>query len=161
MTDRGVPTCNPDTLTPCTVCDQPMHVGRPRGTASSRCTQGHYRHGAHGRCRRCHDADRRRGVPTDGGPARVITDTSWQARARCRGANLDLFFPRFKRGENVRHRLEPVAARWCRPCPVRAQCHQQAEDLREHGLWAGVWRRHYGNTYRATPMWPDAAQKAS
>jgi WhiB family redox-sensing transcriptional regulator len=56
----------------------------------------------------------------------------WRARAACRGANTELFFP--GRGADLRS-----ARALCESCPVSRECLDVAlEDDRLDGIWGGL-----------------------
>lgn len=82
----------------------------------------------------------------EGAPARstlvaAIVDllgdgAEWRARAACRGADVDVFFP--TRGGDV----GPALA-FCRRCPVAAECADYALDNGERfGVWGGLAARN-------------------
>jgi WhiB family redox-sensing transcriptional regulator len=80
------------------------------------------------------------GVPTllhvaelVGADAVALTRHEWRARAACRGADPELFFP--ERGAS----LEPALS-YCRSCPVRVECLQYAVERPANtvlGIWGG------------------------
>ncbi|MDR0343094.1 MAG: WhiB family transcriptional regulator [Nocardiopsaceae bacterium] len=61
----------------------------------------------------------------------------WWARAACRSADPDLFFPVSSAGLS---RIQVAAAKeLCARCQVRAECLQHALQAREvHGVWGGT-----------------------
>lgn len=68
------------------------------------------------------------------------TDTSWQDRALCRGADPNLFFPP-QTAETKEEKLarEARAKEVCVRCPVRSQCLAYALRTREpFGIWGGL-----------------------
>lgn len=77
-------------------------------------------------------------------PTLVDTDARWMADALCRGADVDLWFPRTKKSgiaEPVEawqaHDFEP-AKRICDQCPVAAQCERYATvNGFDFGMWGG------------------------
>lgn len=153
--------CDPATLTArCIDCDDLMHVGGRRNTRSGRCCEGHYRHAARGKCRRCNQRDeyqtRRRTTQTDAPPPPPFVDNPhWRDRAACRDADWALFFPDLRAGQPARPTLEPTATRWCQPCPVRADCGAYADQTKSVGLWGAVYRRWRGNTYERVKVLND------
>lgn len=59
---------------------------------------------------------------------------AWQKRAKCRGMNPEIFFP--KRGDS----LEPAKA-ICATCPVQGPCRMQSIEFNEYnGVWGGEGR---------------------
>jgi WhiB family redox-sensing transcriptional regulator len=59
----------------------------------------------------------------------------WRARAACRDADPELFFP-IRSGADI-----SAAVAICAACPVRAECYKFAEATQQvHGVWAGVDR---------------------
>lgn len=59
-------------------------------------------------------------------------DTTWMARASCRGMDPDLFFP--ARGESPQ---DAIAV--CATCPVRRHCLDYALATgMKHGIWGGT-----------------------
>jgi WhiB family transcriptional regulator, redox-sensing transcriptional regulator len=77
--------------------------------------------------------------------AAALAEQSWRQRAACRGVPVETFFP--ERGAS----LEP-ALRYCRPCPVRAECLAYARraggDKVLQGVWGGVSTRGRRPGYR-------------
>lgn len=150
--------CDPGTLTAhCIDCDQPMHVGGRRNTRSGRCNQGHYRHTAHGKCRRCNQRDdyhtrRRQTAPP---PPPVVDNPRWWDHANCAGADPEQFFPHINAGQPARPIVEPTATRWCQPCPVRDACGAYADQTKAIGLYGGMWRRWRGSTYERVKVMDD------
>jgi WhiB family redox-sensing transcriptional regulator len=74
-------------------------------------------------------------------------DLSWQARARCRGSDANLFFsPTHLEAREERLAREALAKAICAACDVRRQCLDFALATREpHGIWGGlneIERRH-------------------
>jgi WhiB family transcriptional regulator, redox-sensing transcriptional regulator len=69
----------------------------------------------------------------------IVYGLSWQDRARCVGAGLDLFFP----DGNDAHRAKAFCAR----CPVWAECLAYGFD-EEHGVWGGLNRGERGRLRR-------------
>lgn len=68
------------------------------------------------------------------------SDGVWHAKASCRGAQADAFFPptRVERRDE-RHDREAAAKAICRSCPVRQPCLDYAIRIREpHGIWGGL-----------------------
>lgn len=67
----------------------------------------------------------------------ALSEGTWRERARCIGADGDLFYP--GKGDSG------GGAKWyCDRCPVRAECLQTALTNREeHGVWGGLtaWQR--------------------
>lgn len=64
-------------------------------------------------------------------------DMSWAVRARCRGRDVDTFFPRVVGIPAVQ--LKEKAAWICRDCPVRRECRETAEaNFEQFGVWGGV-----------------------
>lgn len=66
--------------------------------------------------------------------AMLRTDT-WGSQGLCHGtADPDLFFPPTESQTAV----DAVSALYCGPCPVRAQCLDQAIAMGVGGIWAGT-----------------------
>jgi len=62
---------------------------------------------------------------------------SWQHKAACRGANVELFFPTGATGPAALQIAE--AKQVCMGCSVRDDCLQWAVELGvEHGVWGGL-----------------------
>lgn len=61
----------------------------------------------------------------------LVADSSWRARAACRGLDTNLFFP--ERGDNST--LKEARA-LCATCPVREECLAVADPI--FGLWGGL-----------------------
>jgi WhiB family redox-sensing transcriptional regulator len=64
--------------------------------------------------------------------------TDWRTRARCLGADPELFFP--ERGASTR-----VAKAICGTCPVQTECLAYGTDPEtypSHGIWGGMAERH-------------------
>lgn len=75
---------------------------------------------------------------------------AWQAQARCRGIDPEVFFD---------PELWPQARRVCRQCPVRADCLTHAIAAQEcRGIWGGLTpaerRRHRTDGQRSIPTPP-------
>ena len=66
----------------------------------------------------------------------------WQARARCQGMDVNLFFPdRLELGEAF-DAVVAEAKAVCGACPVRADCLEAALDRGERdGIWGGATER--------------------
>lgn len=65
----------------------------------------------------------------------MIDTSTWRARAACRGADTNLFFP--ERGEST-----AAAKAVCAGCPVASECLDYALDtLEHHGIWGGLSER--------------------
>ena len=61
----------------------------------------------------------------------------WMARAACRGADPELFFP--KNGREAQVTAKYVKATYCNPCPVRNECLQEAvANCELIGIWGGL-----------------------
>lgn len=61
----------------------------------------------------------------------MTSDPTWRARAACRGADPNLFFP--ERGEST-----AAAKAVCNGCPVASECLDYALDAGEkHGIYGG------------------------
>jgi WhiB family redox-sensing transcriptional regulator len=70
-----------------------------------------------------------------------VTATSWRARARCRTEDVDpeLFFPVGTSGPALLQEQE--AKSFCRLCPVRAECLEDALEVpagKDHGIFGGT-----------------------
>ncbi|MCD2186192.1 WhiB family transcriptional regulator [Actinomycetospora soli] len=65
--------------------------------------------------------------------------TAWQARAACRDADPELFFPASDDFTAIETAAQLVAAaKVCHHCPVRRECLTYAVDSgQRHGIWAG------------------------
>jgi WhiB family redox-sensing transcriptional regulator len=62
----------------------------------------------------------------------IVNTRAWTARAACRGADTEIFYP-------ASHDEEAEALALCATCPVRAQCLEDALRNREtHGIWGGT-----------------------
>ncbi|GAA2772960.1 WhiB family transcriptional regulator [Saccharopolyspora taberi] len=85
-----------------------------------------------------------------GADTRAATgDHDWHAHAECDGADLDAFFLRDdERG--IPQRARDAAGDYCKWCPVRRECGDDATATRSHGLWGGAWRDRHpkANRYR-------------
>lgn len=92
---------------------------------------------------------------------RAVRPVRWQARAACRGADREQFFPHVPAGASFRVVTEHVAWRYCHGCPVRVACDDYADRNRELGLWAGAWGRFRGSQYVRTPVIPAVREVAS
>lgn len=63
----------------------------------------------------------------------------WQLRATCRQVETDLFFPQEGETHHGRRGRERAAKRFCRTCPVLAQCRTHALVVGEpFGIWGGT-----------------------
>ncbi|HJP76184.1 MAG TPA: WhiB family transcriptional regulator [Pseudonocardiaceae bacterium] len=74
---------------------------------------------------------------------RPVTEVwDWQLQARCRDADIDVFFhPEQERGE-IKLRREERAKAACRVCPVLEPCRQHALAVHEpYGIWGGMTPR--------------------
>lgn len=59
-------------------------------------------------------------------------DRDWMSRARCRDTDTDWFFA-------ADEYAQMRSARWCRQCPVQAECLQYAlETDSRFGVWGGL-----------------------
>lgn len=57
----------------------------------------------------------------------------WRDRARCRGKDVNLFFP------NSISEGETTIRMFCRRCPVEQECLDWALEKKEdHGIWGGM-----------------------
>lgn len=57
---------------------------------------------------------------------------SWEERAACRGADVELFF-------SVEEDDQKQALEYCARCEVRAECLEEAVNNREmYGIWGGM-----------------------
>lgn len=61
---------------------------------------------------------------------RPVEDEDWRLSAKCRGMNVEWFFPTFP--EDI---AEVVA--FCADCPVKVACQIEARDVTE-GVWGGL-----------------------
>lgn len=69
---------------------------------------------------------------------------SWMDFAICRnGVPLEHFFDTYKENPSVAKQVDEM----CLSCPVFQQCHEQAVEQGEYGVWAGVFRSG-GQTYK-------------
>lgn len=66
-------------------------------------------------------------------------DRTWQPVALCRGNHSHLFFPpSAQERKEERERREVRAKSICQICPVRSQCLDYANTIREpYGIWGG------------------------
>lgn len=63
----------------------------------------------------------------------------WQLLARCRGADLSMFFHSDGERGVSRQRREQKAKQFCAPCPVRIQCLLHSLRFQEpYGVWGGI-----------------------
>jgi WhiB family redox-sensing transcriptional regulator len=74
-------------------------------------------------------------------------EVDWQADARCRGSDANLFFsPTHLESKEERQQREGRAKSICSACTVRRRCLEFAIATREsHGIWGGMnelERRH-------------------
>ena len=67
-------------------------------------------------------------------------DTSWQAKAACRGPQAAVFFPpTHPERKDERAEREERAKAICASCAVRKACLEYALEIREpHGIWGGL-----------------------
>jgi Transcription factor WhiB len=75
--------------------------------------------------------------------------SDWRERARCRGLDIDLFFP----GENKK-KLSDAAKRqlskavgYCIECPVRQECALARARTNSSGVWGGELHNTTSTTY--------------
>lgn len=68
--------------------------------------------------------------------ALTTQDTSWMARAACRGRT-ELFFGIAGERPERRARREARARLVCAECPVLLACREAARENRESGFWGG------------------------
>lgn len=64
---------------------------------------------------------------------------AWWKQARCRGMDIELFFPTDDDGRDL-HTVPPTAARVCDRCKVRSECLTWALDNPQVGVWGGTTR---------------------
>ena len=70
-------------------------------------------------------------------PSRSPLRSSWVERARCRGMDVELFFP-IGTGEAAQAQAER-AKRVCAECPVRRECLEYAlSSGADDGIWGGM-----------------------
>lgn len=87
-------------------------------------------------------------MPTRYAPSPPEDDVHWRLRARCRDADPEMFAPS---GGDLptppRYAIE-AADRYCRPCPVQAECRAWAAELGHEalGVWGRQWR--HASDYR-------------
>lgn len=69
-----------------------------------------------------------------------VQDAGWQKDARCRGADVNLFFgPTDFERKRDRIAREARAKAICAQCPVRRECLDYALAMREpYGVWGGL-----------------------
>lgn len=60
---------------------------------------------------------------------------AWAARAACRGADTEQFYPK---GEAFTTADARVVETYCRSCPVRRECLEEALTRNEPGIWGGL-----------------------
>lgn len=65
----------------------------------------------------------------------------WRESAACRDADPRRFDAVVPFDDHTRLRYRGTALRFCRDCPVIADCARHADEHEEVGLWAGVYRR--------------------
>jgi WhiB family transcriptional regulator, redox-sensing transcriptional regulator len=67
-------------------------------------------------------------------------DTTWQAKAACRGPQAAVFFPpTHPERKDERAEREDRAKEICGSCAVRKPCLEYALEIREpHGIWGGL-----------------------
>jgi WhiB family redox-sensing transcriptional regulator len=67
-------------------------------------------------------------------------DTTWQAKAACRGPQSAVFFPpTHPERKDERAEREDRAKEICASCAVRKPCLEYALEIREpHGIWGGL-----------------------
>ena len=71
-------------------------------------------------------------------PAARADAWQWQLRARCRGMDSAVFFPKIDRGPAMLRQAARAKA-ICRQCPVITDCRRHALDVGErHGIWGGL-----------------------
>jgi len=72
-------------------------------------------------------------------PAPLLANWGWQARASCRGTNLELFYhPDGERGRARRERAAAAKA-VCAVCPVQQECRELSIATKEpYGTWGGL-----------------------
>ena len=67
---------------------------------------------------------------------------NWRDHANCRGTALALFFHPEGERDPERSRREARAKAFCRGCPVRSECLQEAlADNNSYGTWGGMSER--------------------
>lgn len=73
---------------------------------------------------------------------------SWRDYAICRnGVPVEHFFDDYKADESIARAVDAM----CLACPVFQQCHEEAVQNKEYGVWAGVFRKG-GQTYKKRNM---------
>lgn len=60
---------------------------------------------------------------------------AWAARAACRGVDTELFYPK---GESFTPADASIIDTYCRSCPVRRECLEEALTRTEPGIWGGL-----------------------
>ncbi len=83
-------------------------------------------------------------------PASEVTD--WRARAACRHADPELFFPEYTAGPKIER-----AKQICDGCPVRARCLDWALS---HGASFGIWGGRTEGERRAMGASAPSARRA-
>lgn len=81
----------------------------------------------------------------------------WWTHARCLGADPTLFDEKpMRRNQKLSAHFIFTAAAFCGPCPVREACAAEADENRDVGLRAGVYRTSAsdGTKYRGIPLIP-------
>lgn len=79
----------------------------------------------------------------------------WQDDAACRTEDSELFFPPMHAPRREKRAAERRAKRYCRSCPVQAECLEAALEAEErHGIWGGMTprerRRMFGTDRNST-----------
>lgn len=73
---------------------------------------------------------------------------SWRDFALCQsGVPVEHFFDNYKDDEQIAKQVDEM----CLSCPVFQQCHDEAVQNKEYGVWAGVFRKN-GLLYKKRNM---------
>jgi predicted Fe-S protein YdhL (DUF1289 family) len=67
--------------------------------------------------------------------------TDWRSKAKCRGANVELFISSDNEPSTVTQANEEYVIRnYCTGCPVRIECltWSETQRTRMHGVWGGL-----------------------
>lgn len=71
-----------------------------------------------------------------------MAEPDWRDRANCAGVSVTVFFHPEGERDPERSRREARAKAFCRGCPVRVECLQEAlADTNSYGTWGGMSER--------------------